>query len=486
MQHQRFAFLWSALSTFILVASISCATAFAQDRSEQNRSETVWPTKEWQMSTPEEQGMNSAALAKLIDFGTTLSFDSLLIARHGRIVLDAYYGRRAADLPHVMNSATKAVIGTLAAIAYKDGLLDSLNHPALDFFGDRSVALDLLGGRSIADFDDKRKAKAITVQSLLDMTSGIDWMEPSNGRQNTFTEMERSPDWIRFILDRPMSTAPGDIFNYNSGNSHLVSAIITKLTGMSAWDYAKARLFGPLGIGASNWRQDPQGVTTGGNGLSMLPRDMAKIGYLYLRNGEWEDKRLLPSAWINRISHAAVNTNLSGEPDMRYSNFFWALPNKHVYMAVGYHCQLIMVFPELDIVAVTTARDFCPFSKLADYISSAVKSEGALPSDPAGADLLANKIREISIRRRYDDPVPQLPEIVGHRQTFEPRLLTLPIQLAVYPGISSGCFEPLYTEQDSGLRLRLQPAYEFGRSAISAARLASSSRTGILTAKRVL
>ena len=139
----------------------------------------------------------------------------------------------------------------------------------------------------------------------------------------------------------------------------------------------------------------------------MLPRDMAKIGYLYLRNGEWEDKRLLPPDWINRISHAAVNTNLSGEPDMRYSNFFWALPNKHVYMAVGYHCQLIMVFPESDIVAVTTARDFCPLSQLADYISSAVKSEGALPSDLAGADLLANKIREISSRRRNNDPVPQ-------------------------------------------------------------------------------
>ncbi len=416
MQHQRFAFLWSALSTFILVACISCATAFAQDTSE-----TVWPTKEWQTSTPEEQGMSSAALARLLDFGTTLSFDSLLIARHGRIVLDAYYGRRAADLPHVMNSATKAVIGTLAAIAYKDGLLDSLNHPALDFFGDRSVALDLLGGRSIADFDDKRKAKAITVQSLLDMTSGIDWRE-SDGRSDTFTEMERSPDWIRFILDRPMSATPGDTFNYNSGNSHLVSAIITKLTRMSAWDYAKARLFGPLGITASYWRHDPEGVTTGGNGLSMLPRDMAKIGYLYLRNGEWEGKRLLPPDWINRISHAAVIMNLSREPDMRYSNFFWALPNKHVYMAVGYHCQLIMVFTELDIVAVTTARDFCPFSKLADYISSAVKSEGALPSDAAGADLLANKIREISTHSRYEDPVPQL-EIVGHKQTFEPRLL---------------------------------------------------------------
>ncbi len=200
-------------------------------------------------------------------------------------------------------------------------------------------------------------------------------------------------------------------FNYNSGNPHLVSAIITKLTGMSAADYA---LFGPLGISISYWPHDPEGITTGGNGLSMLPRDMAKIGYLYLRNGEWEGNTLLSPVWIDRISHATVNMHSSGEPDMRYANFFWALPSKHVYMAVGYHCQLIMVFSELDIVAVTTARNFCPLSKLADNIASAVKSERALPSDTAGADLLANKLREISARRRYDDPVPQSLDMARH------------------------------------------------------------------------
>jgi CubicO group peptidase (beta-lactamase class C family) len=164
--------------------------------------------------------------------------------------------------------------------------------------------------------------------------------------------------------------APGDTFNYNSGNSQLLSAIITKLTGMDARDYAKAKLFAPLGISTSNWLRDPQLLAIGGFGLAMLPRDMAKIGYLYLRNGEWKDKRLLPPAWIDKVTHATVDMKRSVEPDLRYSNSFWALPNKQVYMAVGYHCQLIMVFPELDIVAVTTARDFCPFSKLADYISN--------------------------------------------------------------------------------------------------------------------
>lgn len=391
MPNRRFAVAVIAIGTLVLAMS-TVGAAFAQGGSE-----AIWPTGEWQTSTPEEQGMDPAALAKLVAFGTTRSFDSLLIARHGKIVLDAYYAPYAADIPHVINSATKAVIGSLAAIAAGDGLLDSPDHPAFEFFADRDAA----------NPDDKKKA--ITIQTLLDMTSGIDWREPLDGRPDSVIDMERSPDWVKFILDRPMSRAPGEIFNYNSGNPHLLSAILTKLTGMSAADYAKARLFGPLGISTSKWRQDPQGVSTGGYGLALLPRDMARIGYLYLRNGRWQDKQLLPPAWIDRTSHATVNMNLSFEPELRYSDFFWALPDKQVYMAVGYHCQMIMVFPELDIVAVTTARDFCPFGKMADYISGAAKSGTALPPDPAGASLLANAMRDVSDDKPPETgPVPEL------------------------------------------------------------------------------
>jgi len=152
-------------------------------------------------------------------------------------------------------------------------LLDSPNHRVLDFF-DR---------RSIANLDDKKEA--ITVQNLLDMISGLEWTEPLNGRPDSLFEWERSPDWVKFILDRPMSSAPGDAFNYNSGNTHLLSAIITKLTGMSVLEYAKAKLFGPLGINDVSWQHDPQSIPNGGYGLYLQPRDMAKVGYLYLRDG---------------------------------------------------------------------------------------------------------------------------------------------------------------------------------------------------------
>lgn len=370
-----------------LAASLSSHAAYAQAAQPQAGAAPVWPTRQWQTSTPEEQGMESAALAGLLDFGATRSLDSLLLVRHGRIVLDAYYAPYTADIPHRINSATKAVVGTLVAIAQKDGLLDSFDHPVLDFFADRNVA----------NLDDRKKA--ITVQNLLDMTSGINWQEPLEGRPDSMIEMSRQQDWTKFVLDRPMANAPGDIFNYNSGGTHVLSALIAKLTGMSASDYANAKLFGPLGIGVSNWWRDPQGISIGGFGLALVPRDMAKFGYLYLRNGQWEDKALLSPAWIDKVNHATVNMNMPRSPDLRYSNLFWALPEKHVYMADGYHCQLIMVLPRLDIVAVTTARDFCPLGRLTDLIAGAVKSEAALPADDAGATLLANKIREISTEK---------------------------------------------------------------------------------------
>jgi Beta-lactamase len=232
------------------------------------------------------------------------------------------------------------------------------------------------------------------------MTSGIEWEEGiEGGREQTLHEFGRSANRIQFVLDRPMAHVPGDVFNYDSGNPHLLSAIITGLTGMTAWDYAKAKLFAPLGIGVSRWWHDSQGLTTGGGGLILYPRDMAKIGYLYLRKGAWEDKQLIPPDWADRQNHAAVKMNASFAPDLRYSNFFWAFPDKHVYMAVGDRCQLIMVFPELDIVAVVTARNYCSFSKMADDISAAVKSDTALPPNPAGATLLAETIRDISIEK---------------------------------------------------------------------------------------
>jgi len=228
MQFKRTALPCLASGTALLLAVLCCCFA------ESAAAEPLWPTSGWQTTTPEDEGMDSADLAKLVAFGKTGRFDSLTLVRHGKIVLDAYYAPYAADIPHAINSSTKAVIGTLTAMLLKDGLLDSLDHPALDFFADRDIANR-----------DARK-KSITIQNLLDMTSGLDWDEGlGGGREQSVKELRRSPDWVKFILDRPMAHAPGEVFYYDSGNPHLVSAIIAKLTGKRVQDYADARLFTP-------------------------------------------------------------------------------------------------------------------------------------------------------------------------------------------------------------------------------------------------
>jgi CubicO group peptidase (beta-lactamase class C family) len=123
---------------------------------------------------------------------------------------------------------------------------------------------------------------------------------------------------------------------------------------------------------------------------------MAKIGYLYLHNGAWEGKQLLPPAWIDRVSHAAVDMRLGG---LRYSNLFWALPDKHVYMAVGHNGQTIMIFPDLDVVVVTTGRAGFKLGELAEYISNSVKSDTPVPPDETSAKLLADKIVDVSTEK---------------------------------------------------------------------------------------
>jgi CubicO group peptidase (beta-lactamase class C family) len=251
---------------FILASCIPLLASLGLPAAAQDRQIPVWPTTEWQTAAPEDGGMASSDLAKLVEFGKSLQLDSLLIARHGRIVLEAYYAPYNGELPHLINSSTKAVVGSLIAMLLKDGTLDSLDHPVLDFFP----------GRDIANLDERKQA--ITVRHLLNMTSGLDWDEGlGGGKEQSLLELRRSPDWVQYILDRPSAHAPGETFYYNSGGSHLLSAIITKLTGKSAADYANEKLFGPLGIAAPAWGHDPQGISTGGFGLWLKPRDMAQL-----------------------------------------------------------------------------------------------------------------------------------------------------------------------------------------------------------------
>jgi CubicO group peptidase (beta-lactamase class C family) len=359
---------------------------------------TSWPTTGWPTSTPEEQGMASAALAELVDFGATNAMDSLLVIRRGNIVLETHYAPFKPGMKHLVNSVTKAVVGTLTGIALKEGKVERLDQPVLELFPDRKIA----------NVDTHKKA--ITVEHLLDMTSGRDWTEPlTNAVPETMLQMERSRDWVGFILDRPMAQAPGQTFNYDSGNSHLLSAILTNKTGSSTLDYARQKLFAPLGISDVAWRQDPQGLAIGGYGLFMHPRDMAKIGYLYLHGGQWAGQQLLPPPWTDKVYRATVDMRFGATPAFRYANGWWTIPDKRAYMAVGFLRQMIIVLPDVDVVAVVTGKRHYSIVSLIDGIVGAVKSKQALPADADGAARLAVRVKDVATEK--PSPVAQTSEL---------------------------------------------------------------------------
>jgi hypothetical protein len=235
------------------------------------------------------------------------------------------------------------------------------------------------------------------------MTSGIEWQERAYTPDETIMRMYRSPDPTKFVLSQPMLHAPGTSFYYNSGNPYVLSALITKKAERNAFEFAKEELFKPLGISSARWgRVDAQGVTDGESGLYLTPLDMARIGYLYLREGRWEDKQIIPSSWVARVREGVV-TATNG---FHYANLWWSLPEKSAYMARGRHSQLILVLPKLDIVAVMTGilRDdeYYSVSRLINDIAWSAKSDKPLPPDSVAQSLLAASIREAATER----PVP--------------------------------------------------------------------------------
>jgi hypothetical protein len=209
------------------------------------------------------------------------------------------------------------------------------------------------------------------------------------------------------------------VFYYNSGNSHLLSAILTKVTGKSAFDYAREKLLGPLGIDNVMWRHDPQGISAGAAGLYMLPRDMAKFGYLYLRNGAWEGQPIVPSSWIDGVRGASIDMRESWTKNLRYGSQFWVIPGRDTYMSVGYDRQLVVVMPKLDIVVAATgsarflllggtpSRPRYGFETLVGHVEAAVKAEGPVTADPAGASALAKSLGEA--KREIPAPIGSAP-----------------------------------------------------------------------------
>lgn len=326
-----------------------------------------WPTDGWRTSTPDEQGMDSELLTEMLAYieENRLPIDSVTIVRHGYLVLDAYPRSHKSYWMHSLYSCTKSVTSALVGIALDQGQIQSVDQPVLSFFPQRTVANV-----------DARK-EAMKLEHLLTMTDGLDWVRKDirlTSSGDTTPEMTQSGDWVQFTLDRPMAEEPGNRWNYNSGASHLLSAIIQETTGMTALEFAEEHLFDPLGISRAVWRSDPQGRNYGATYLRMTTHDMAKFGYLYLNHGLWDGKQIVSAAWVE-----ASTTNHSPTPGVYYGYQWWVMPWAGYYSAIGARGQYIVVLPELDMVVVFTSDlppedQHIPLLLLAFYVVPSARS----------------------------------------------------------------------------------------------------------------
>lgn len=358
-------------------------TIFASYASAQS----YWPTEGWRASTPEEQGVDSARLAPLVEFvaQSEARAHSLLVIRNGYIITEVDFYPYRADVPHVLQSVTKSVTSALIGAAIEQGSIRNVDRPVLEFFQNRSVA------------NLSPRKRAMKLRHLLKMTSGLRWSEvPYGSPDTTFGQMEASDDWVQFLLELPMASAPGRSFNYSSGDSHLLSAVLQEATDNSPLDFAQESLFRPLGITRVKWLADPAGTHVGGFGLLLTPRDLAKIGYLYLQRGVWNGKRLFPERWTEVSTKAQVAAPSYGS----MYGYQWWVDAKGIPAARGTGGQEMILIPDLDLIAVITANDLeaLPLGTLLSmFMPLDSLSKEPLPDNPGGHASLQMQIRRAEL-----------------------------------------------------------------------------------------
>ena len=262
---------------------------------------------------------------------------SLLVSWRGALILEHYAGgRRATSLANI-KSASKSVISALVGIAIERGHIKSVHEPIERYFPEL--------GRDV----DPRK-RQITIEDLLTMRSGLESTSGGN-----YGEWVRSRNWVRHALARPLISDPGTSMEYSTGSSHLLSAILTKATKTTTWQFARSALMKPVGVTLARWTQDPQGIFMGGNEMLMTPRQMVTFGELYANEGRHQGKQIVSAQWVE--TSCEPRTASRWNPDRRYGYGWWVreLGGHETCFAWGYGGQYILVFSDLGLVVVTTS-----------------------------------------------------------------------------------------------------------------------------------
>lgn len=334
-----------------------------------------WPGERWPVSSPEEEGIRASALDSLVaDIGAGVYglVDALLVIRHGKVVADhrfqqdydsvfALYGgepgmynyddpawhpyKDGSDL-HTLQSVTKSVASAALGIAVDEGLIPGVETPAYSFFSDYEP------------YQTDPRKEATTLEDFLTMRSGIHWVTEGgyDDAEHSTVLLEASDEWIRFVLDRPTDAEPGTVYEYNDGVSVLLGKILREATGHRMDDWARERLFEPIGIDEFYWKITPDGEADTEGGLYLTTHDLARIGYLFLRDGEWDGEQIVSRGWV-RASTSPVVPGVAADATGRGYGYQWWVPvhengESLIFNGNGYGGQYLFVVPSEDLVVV--------------------------------------------------------------------------------------------------------------------------------------
>jgi CubicO group peptidase (beta-lactamase class C family) len=367
-----------ALITLLL---LSCAAY--------NTAQSQWPTKGWPTATPASVGLDAKVLAQLdaeLASGKYGYVDSMLVIRRGQLVYDRsykhdydrLYGAEAKqpgplalhDLTgsynyfnswwhpfyrrgelHTLQSVTKTITSVVIGVATTRNEFPALDTPVLKYFD----------AAKVANLDERKRR--LTIRHLLTMTAGLDWNEqlPYHDPNNAAIQMEGSYDWVKFTIDRPMAQEPGTSFNYNSGATQLLSYIFKTATGQDIEEYAAKHLFAPLGIEHYYWKRSPTGLIDTEGGLYLRAHDLAKIAYLFLKNGVWEGQQLVSADWVKQSVAPAVTVSAG----VKYGLKWWLYPygngqSRLAWAGSGFGGQMPVVIPEHELIFVFTGWNILP------------------------------------------------------------------------------------------------------------------------------
>jgi CubicO group peptidase (beta-lactamase class C family) len=386
-----------------LVASLLCAAIVL---GAADRAPFTFPR-----STPEAQGVSSAALLGFIDAAEKQvdALHSFMLVRHGHVVAEGWWSPYAADEPHVMYSLSKSFTSTAVGLAVAEGKL-TVDDLVLGFFPDSAPS------------DPSANLRAMKVRDLLTMSTG----QHDEDIQN-FPYLA-DENLVKKFLALPVAHKPGTLFVYNTPASYMLSAIVQKVTGQAVVDYLGPRLFEPLGIRPPVWDASKQGVSLGGFGLNIRTEDIARFGLLYLQTGMWQGKPLLTAAWVEAATSRQRSNGSSTTSDWEqgYGYQFWRCRHGF-YRGDGAFGQYCIILPQYDaVIAITSGTRDMPgvLNLIWDRLIPALMP-AALSTDKASSDKLASKLSGLTMSAQAGEPTSAAAKsAVGRRYTLAPNAQT--------------------------------------------------------------